>query len=97
MAVLQRGAEVAVQDAAEIVAVLHQHWAVEAHLFPQVGDLCRVGRDAALGQQELRGVAGDDVQQHEDEAGDDPDEHDGRADPPQRVGGHRVRSRRSRW
>ena len=60
-----RSAEIAVQHAAEIDAVLHQHRPVEAELVAQALVALRV--DAALAGQRLDRIAGDQTDEEEGE------------------------------
>ncbi len=85
MIVLQRGAEVARGERAEIGAVLAEQRPVEPEPGAQLGDRRGIGRDAALGQQQLGGIARDQVDDQEDDGRHHPDQGERDADAPEGV------------
>ena len=88
MIVKQRTAEIARQQATDIAEILGEDRPIEAELRAQFCDRRRIRRDTALGEQEFRRIARDEVNDEEDERNDRPDqpERDGYAC--QRVGEH---------
>ena len=79
--------------------ILREDRPIEAELFAQFDDRGGIRRDTALREQEFGGIAGDEVNDQEDERDDGPDEPERDGDPRQRIAEHRVTrpSRLRRW
>ena len=70
MIVEQRTAEIAFQQTADIAEILRQDRPVEAELLAQFHHRGGIRRDAALGEQQFGRIAGDEVNDQEDERDD---------------------------
>ena len=78
------------QERGQIIHVLIQQRCIEAELFAQLRDGCRIGSDTTLGKQKLRGITWNKVDGKEHQGRHDKDQSGGNAYPADHIAEHDV-------